>query len=707
MSIKPFTRLKGNIKNQFDEALAPVTLWLGENQTGKTGRLIGVKIAAQGPAASHGGVKGSDIMRLVPEGIGGAFALLESPSGSCELKVDVEGRKARTPVHTRTGAFLEMSDDERARMLPLVSMADLLTLGPDRGRRALVQRFGEGDKLLKPRKLRPEQKALWDDVVEAVTKDRAEDADPAQILAAVQQELNSRKLDAGKRFRALEQSLAAREEEVNATAAGAEQLDELREAYTVALAWENAAGLRVRLEKIEEQKADYRERQKPFAEADANREAREAEEKSQRDAILVKLEAAMDVVGTAAEEVADQQARAASGANWTETLHRAADLIDEGAEARCPLCTSTVVASLTLDALMAWDGSIDEFKSFIEDALASFDPLKVLEERILPAVERRQKSLESAETAEREARAASAALQTELDDFDRALNRARTDDATMRARMRAEAERITAVAQEVQHALEISKAPATYDGASAAELRVQIDTLEAADRARERLELDTEEMRQAEVERDLAKWLENATKKLLTDLVADLKKTAEEAVNRYMKDEQAVIDLEKSAWNVIGKDGRPHGRHEQCGYELCSLVPALACAYTEGAPARYLVLDDDDLRGFSKRNLKKLLSLLVELTSTGVLTQVFMAHSWLTPDDVPDGVMVHHLGTAGKIGVHYTPVTDTSEPGEPEPDVVVAPTPVAAAPAPMPLFDATPAAPAPATEPDTLGALIL
>jgi len=184
--IERFGRLRGNIKNNFDDELGDLTLWIGPNMAGKTGRLQTAKLAVRGPGANEGGVKGSDLMRLAAPGAVGLYAGLVGPSGTCELKVQTKGRKAQQPDWPIfTGKFLDLTDAERALMMPMVNMGDLLELGPDRGRRALVQRFGNVKTVPTPPAMLAEQAALWEQGLASVRNDMSADADASELLAAL------------------------------------------------------------------------------------------------------------------------------------------------------------------------------------------------------------------------------------------------------------------------------------------------------------------------------------------------------------------------------------------------------------------------------------------------------------------------------------------------------------------------------------------
>ena len=69
------------------------------------------------------------------------------------------------------------------------------------------------------------------------------------------------------------------------------------------------------------------------------------------------------------------------------------------------------------------------------------------------------------------------------------------------------------------------------------------------------------------------------------------------------------------------------------GSEYGALVVALACAWTEGAPLRVLLLDDTDLGPFDPANLHALLDCLRAAVVNGDLTQVIIG--WNRPSEIP------------------------------------------------------------------------
>ena len=67
---------------------------------------------------------------------------------------------------------------------------------------------------------------------------------------------------------------------------------------------------------------------------------------------------------------------------------------------------------------------------------------------------------------------------------------------------------------------------------------------------------------------------------------------------------------------------------------MVSQEVAIACAWSDGAPYRFLLLDDTDIAGFSAENVRNLLTTVAAAVKEGRLTQAFVA--WSRPAEIPD-----------------------------------------------------------------------
>ena len=609
---RPFTHLRGNAKVPVNTPVGPKTFVIGPNQSGKSGLVIDARYALAGVKGWSLGVHGSAIAELVPEGHDTFFAELDGPDGTASFQVLKEGAKWRDPQPgpTFTGALAErLTATDKKAILPLVSMRDLLEMGPDLGRRAFMLRFGNAAKVPDLIKPRPDQLALWNKtrdeqtVLLTVTDPKTREKvvpDASVILVAMNKAFARLKKAEGVKISGLEKALAARRSMLVEEAAGSEVLPVLVAQHETARLWEAAAHLRGRLAALEKDKAAYREMAAPFMPPErdiAARQEREAARAQVRGDFEVKIANA-----TAAIEVCDKDITA-----QTDIFKIGKWFIKAvGQSPFCPVCRTTEVHPVGGGEAHAYSAA--EIQAFIE-----------------PMVADRQKSIAAADVH----RAALAlALRQERTAFQQWEQGIKAEDAkTLGAKnqLTQEHARIMSAEREVQAALAATNAPASYTGQTAAELEAHIDALKAADVARQKLEEDTAELRGLRASQDLAKELETEAKTVLDVLIARAKSTGEAAVNMYMADGlRAAIDLEGCAWRVLDKSGPARTRHTASGFELDVLTPALAAGYTEG-PLRVLTLDDEDLAGVGLENAERFFAALGKAVDQGWLTQVFCA----------------------------------------------------------------------------------
>lgn len=616
---RPFTRVRGNFKGHYDYEVGPHTLIVGPNQSGKSGIVIGGRYGLGGVKGWSLGVHGSEIAALAPSGVDTLFHEWIGPDGTALFKVVQEGGKWREPEKEPifTGELAtRLTAEHRKKIMPLVSMSQLLELGPDLGRRELMMRFGDATKVPELIKPEPEQKALWDEVKKSETKRLTKKdeqlgkeivPDASQILVAMSKEFNRRKLDAGKRVKALEDQLAANKAALSEQAAGSELLPGLREQLEKAKLWEAAEPLRLRKERLEVERQKYRAAREPFAAADTDeaRARRAADEESRRLGFKKAIEEASAQVAAIAADLESQLKKLAWGQNLIEALERS--------ERACVLCkTEYIVTTGHPDPVPFDRGQILEF--------------------VRPGVQAREQSVKTARANLAEAQQKVLKAQGDLQAFEQQLVDAKRVDDQLRQRLVQDHGRIKAAEVEIDNALATMKAPASYSGKKAADIAAEISALEEADAARRKLELDTEEIRKVKKTRDLAKEMEGESKQMLDRLIARVKSTAESACNKYMADGMRLeVDLEENRWTVVDPNGVPRSRHTMCGFEQDSAVIALAAGYTEGSPMRILLLDDPDIDGVGLENVPRFFGALQRAVTNEWLTQIIVAGNRLEP----------------------------------------------------------------------------
>jgi hypothetical protein len=617
ISIPHFTRLRGNAKGVFDEAIGQRTLYVGRNQSGKSGRLISVRYALGGVAGWTLGVHGSDIATLAPEGSEVFLAELSSEVALARFEAKSEGGKWREPEKKPLfeGLLKQLTPEQREKVLPLVAMSDLLTLGPDLGRRALMERFGNARTVPEPAKLLPDQKKLWDSTlaktVEAMTKKAdplsgtaAVLPDPSDVLVALNKAFNKLKLDAGKKIKGLDASVEERRDRLAKEAAGAEQLPALRDQLKVASAWESVAHFREKIQQLEADKARYREAAAPIQASDAARPQREADQAARRQELEAAIATAEQQVAAIGEDIAAQLGKLSWGTNLKAAIERSST--------SCPLCKTTKI-HLENGTIMPYN----------RDSILAV---------VGPGVAVRELSVKTAQDRLHEAQAGLQNAHAAKQAFENQIMSAKQADGQVRQRLTQEHARILSAEGVVKEALTRSNAPASYSGPGSAVLKAQIEALEAAEVARKKLDDDTSMLRVLKAEQKLAKDLEEESKKELDRFIARVQETAEAAVNRYMPDGlRAALDLDGNTWNVIDTKGHPRSKHTMCGFESGSLVVALASAYTEGSPLRVLTLDDPDIAGVGLENVPRFFGALSRAVAQGWLTQLFVAGNRLEP----------------------------------------------------------------------------
>lgn len=179
MRPQPFERLLSNVKGLIDIELGPCTVIVGANFVGKTSVLDTIRLAVTGkhPVGAHP----RDLVELLPDGADHLYATLQGPSGVLSWRMDVvEGRARRSKGVSAQGAFVGLSDDERASILVLDS-GDLDGLGTERMRRAVMERFGALQSVPTPAGLNSTQTRWWNQAAAASPQ-----GDAAARLVAMQ-----------------------------------------------------------------------------------------------------------------------------------------------------------------------------------------------------------------------------------------------------------------------------------------------------------------------------------------------------------------------------------------------------------------------------------------------------------------------------------------------------------------------------------------
>lgn len=657
IQLEPFDYLAGNIKGRFEHVLTSrCVAFVGKNRRGKTARLEAFRLAFTGehPVGPHG----SNLMELAPENTLTLSVLARTgdpanPRQQTSYRVEVEGGKAKKDEKAdRLGLLRDIehlpnSDKVLESCLPIVAMRDLIKMGSTLGREAIFRRFGEITAIPTPRGLNTEQLTLWKEGLEA-SRTAKPKADTAEILAASSAWFRQRKLALGRDLKALEKLVKEREAKLGPAAAGSEELPQLKQRLEEAKAWEKSAELRAAKARIEQEAAAYRAKVQPMIDADKSevRAAREADlvaqENAKKDAVTALVAVGTSITEsiktfstefdaayrTKAEEYdakVKKEVFYLTGGEWlTECIHILEGKVDADGNAACLLCgnschVATIKAAIE-PRVLARRASVEKLYAERTQVLESLDSDKLTRIGVLEG--KLADAKRAAEVADLEFRTWKSGIES--------ARRAEEEEKNL---LKQEYQRISG--QMGQNAMALKSVPAAYEGPTAAELEAQIEALQNAETANRQLDAEVAKLRQLSLDQEVAKTLEQEAAKEVNTLLTRTAETANGAVNKYMPDGfRAALDLETAQWTVVGADNRPHNKKVMAGSEFGALLPALALAWTEGAPGRYLTLDDEDLAFFDPENLGLMLRALKDACDDGLLTQVFVA--WSRPNEIPD-----------------------------------------------------------------------
>lgn len=678
------TRLRFNVKGGCVQGvgltpdgipLGPDVLIVGENESGKTSVHDAFRLAWLGkhPVGPHG----TNLRELAPAGADTLFAELTASDWSSRFVLSLKGGRAEKPKPpARTGTALQLTEEEIENALPFTAYRELLSVGSTLGREALIRRFGKVTSVPLPAGLSVPQKAAWQAAEAAVRADATGNldasgtagsaSDPAAVLSEMSAHFRREKGRLSKQAKAKEAAIVVRRKALTDTGAGLEELDVLEAQLRQAETWEASAALRTATEEIATEVLQYTTAVQPLLEQRKpevlavvqEHEAAEGQEHQQQ---IAAAEAECKRLRAAAEAAADQRKQQACGAAAAQgkarleearaAVHSAQTVLQDrkrllangvfllqaiataetAAEAheahRCPLCGGP------------WQPQ--ELKTFVETRVQLRQKeVDEAQQRLVEASQTEARCTaeidqivrvagEEAARATTEELAAAAAADVTLHNARQAYRTvlaARTEVAAAADRqvqaLRQERARIEARAAENRRALEAVGAPATYAGPPAAELRGRVAALREAKHARDALDADAAELDRVQLEHGLAVSLEDLAETTLRGVLSRTIETAQAAFARYAPPGfQPVVDLDRAAFQMIGRDGVARGRHVMTGANFCALLPAVMLGWSEGAPARFVLADDVDTWGLSRRNFLGLLKTLREAREHGLVTQ--------------------------------------------------------------------------------------
>ena len=425
-------------------------------------------------------------------------------------------------------------------------------------------------------------------------------ADHAEVLSELAAWFRRHKLECARKKRALETSVDEQQKRLASVGAGGEVLAQLRVQLERATKWEQTKFFRGRREELRAKREMLESSMTPYRQWQADFETRQAERELAR-AATQEREADLKREHKALAEALAESAENLAGGRWfLRNLDRVQT--DSTGHGPCLMCGHT------------------------------FDPAVVRAQaapRVATRVGLHQALVANAEALDERIRQMRAASQVQEDEW----TKVDYDQARLTQELEGELGRLDAALEE--NAKVLVGVPDAYEEMTANEIRARVAALEGFERAHQQVEAEAKALREHALEEQQSKTLEQAAAGALAELLRRTSETANAAVNAYMPEGfSAQLDLEDAKWTVLGTDKKAHKLKVMSGAECGALVPSLACAWTEGAPGRFLLLDDEDFAGFDRENLALLLSALKDAVEEGLLTQVFLA--WSRPDEVPE-----------------------------------------------------------------------
>ena len=578
-----FASVESNIKGGVKPVpLSACTAIVSErNRAGKTAVLDSIRFALTGahPIGPHA----ADLMGLTADGSLPRAKLV----GNAEAEVVWQGK---TPTVIYGGALANLMEAHaKQNMLPLVSMRDLLTLGTTKAREELFRRFGKKVDL-KPKGLDEKQLALFNTMLNEATG-----SDDVERLSEAGTFLRGHKRTLSARIKQLEEErnmLAGRDPVTD------DVVRDLQSRLDKVTKYKQAEQLRKAVEQVRDGLMSYAlawEQRRPSLTPEQLQAAKE------ENCLPYPVDEKVPLEKRKELEAVKSNARLYS------LLHHLRQQLHTG----CLVCARP------------FDGEkghlLDSVQSALDSAMAE---VKALE-----------KGVEEAERTLAMNKAERLQVIIRLDNENNYRIAEEQRILALIKERKAEYERLLKLAEDAGGV----EAPSDDE----ASLRAQLDEVAKAKAAADRASNIASELRQLKMEQEDTKSVESALSAMLDLLLGSVQADAEAAVNRWMppgfKAQLTLEDTEGKPtcrWAVIGSDGRAHPRAAASGAEWAALTVAVACAWTEGLPYRFLLLDDADVAGFNAENIKQMLTMVAKAVEEGKLTQAFVA--WSRPAEIPD-----------------------------------------------------------------------
>lgn len=609
--MKPFTRIRGNVKGEFDDRLGPCTFWAGPNQAGKSSRLIAARYALCGASGWTSGAHGSDIAPLAPPGADQVYASLDGPDGDSTFEVVMSKGKWRDPKPP--SGSLPLTEEQRKSLFPLAGRSPL-TLGGTLGPRELASRFGRDCAEVTPAELLPEQAAAWQAerarLISAAIKERAPTPTAVELLVGMAEAFGRAKLALGRQLTAAKKDLDARLGSGDAT--GTEQLPALQALLDRCRVWESGQRVRARQLALVGDKERYSQQATAYDTLVVS-----VPVPTPVPAVLDSVEAAEAALREAEVALAGLQPQLSFGESIVTLLDRAA-----GGHAHTAQCFVCMREGFDVAGLRAYhDGWIKDVRA---RAATQTAVVAAARKRVLAAKASASTAAGTAATNERARRQWEAACQ----------------DA--HARLQAEYTRICAVEAE----LEAAQVEGTDPGITSAEVQSRIQAVQARVTAHQMMLEAQRKVRLLQKERDDAASMEKIAKDALREVSAKICAAASQAVTQFLPAGMEAVVSEDGTWHIVTPAG-PKDRHALSGREVGMLTIAVARAYAEPDAPCFLALDDQDFAGLGTENSLSFFKELAASQARGEVVQVFAAgvrfEAILDDLEAVPGWVVHRL----------------------------------------------------------------
>lgn len=590
-----FDRLVTNAKGpQVELRLTGLDAIVGPNKSRKSAVLQSARAALTG-MSPLGNNSGPSLKAFANDGEE-LHIELTGPAGIAAVStaLNAKGQSRKAALMNHEGPWTTKFCDQS---MPQVTYKMLLSYGDKRLRDAIFKRFGNIPTLPTPIGMTSDQQALWDEAVRLVDGDSA-----VEILAGLGTQFRSMRLRNSKSLTSTQLQLDRLKAEIGGSYSDVTaQIEDLKAQRGRAAVAEAQASALEQLASAQEYLHELKEKQTTF-------EDREAELQRLADN-FDKIHA--DRLRESAEISAQIEKLSAEADTLRASLGRAEALRDvlQNMKDRnvtgCPLCSSGEVH--------AHDLQIAKFARMVTER-------QELHDTVADKVARLQQTLRT--------------LRHEADVDRENLRVRRNSYDTDKARW----EHAVEVAQRSVDALTKAAAEAVaYTGKTVNELDTEIRRLSAVGETAMMIRQNAEEVTRLETRGKALAGLAAESDKLVQSLITQVANDASAKISAHMPDgfsARISLDDDHCRLHIIDDRGVERAAKLAAGSEVSALMIGVILAWSADAEYRMLLIDDDDLAGFSPENVRTFLSGLAEKQKAGEIDQVFVA--WSRPDEVPD-----------------------------------------------------------------------